>query len=125
MDEDKGNPFGLAAAKALNGTCATMTRNPSQEEIEKLVALAQEHGSVVVGAFNTISNPGQMDLIRALAEKRIPTAVAGLRSPYDLRDIPEGVWGFIVYENSPAGIQAAVKVLTGELIPAGKLPVHL
>ena len=125
VDEDKGNPFGLAAAKALNGTCATMTRNPSQEEIEKLVALAQEHGSVVVGAFNTISNPGQMDLIRALAEKRIPTAVAGLRSPYDLRDIPEGVWGFIVYENSPAGIQAAVKVLTGELIPAGKLPVHL
>ena len=125
VDEDKGNPFGLAAARALNGTCADMTRDPSREEIDELVARAREHGSAVVGAFNTISNPGQMALIRALAENQIPTAVAGLRSPYDLRELPEGVWGFVVYENSPAGIQAAVKVLTGELVPTGKLPVRL
>ena len=125
VDEEKGNPFGIAAAEVLHGTCADMTRNPSQEEIDCLVARAREHGSAVVGAFNTIANPGQMALIRALAENKIPTAVVGLRTPYDLQDLPEGVWAFVVYENSRESIRAAAKVLAGELVPAGKLPVKL
>lgn len=125
VDEEKGNPFGLAAAEALQGTCADMTRDPSREEIEELVARAKIHGSAVVGTYNSVANPGQMALIRALVEANIPTAVAGLRAPYDLLDLPQGVWAFVVYENSRVSIQAAVKVLTGELIPTGKLPVKL
>jgi len=125
VDEEKGNPFGTAIAEALHGTCADMNRNPSVEEIARLAALAQQHGSAVVGVFNAVSNPGQMELVRALAEKNIPIAVVGLRAPYDLRGLPESVWGFVVYEYSRESVRVAAKVLTGELVPAGQLPVRL
>lgn len=125
VEGEKGNPFGAVVAKALGGTCADMSRDPDAEEIARLVELAREHGSAVVGAFMTISNPGQLALIRALAEAKIPTVAVGLRTPYDLRDLPQGVWSFVVYEYTREGILAAARVLTGELKPTGKLPVRL
>ena len=109
----------------MNGVCADMFRDPSAEEIADLVARAKQQGSAVVGAFNAAVNPGQQALIRALAQTGIPTAVVALRAPYDLRDLPEGVWGIAAYEYSPESIRAAAKVLRGELIPTGKLPVSL
>ena len=124
VDEEKGNPFGDRMAQALHGTSADMSRNPTEEEIAALVAMAGNHSSAVVGAFNTIVNPGQMALIRALAEK-IPVAVVGLRSPYDLQDLPQDIWAIVVYEYTPESIRAAAKVFLGELTPTGKLPVRL
>ena len=79
----------------------------------------------MVGTFNAISNPGQLALIRELAGSGIPTAAVALRVPYDLRNLPEEIWAIAAYEYSPGSIAAAAKVLRGELIPAGKLPVQL
>lgn len=125
VDTREGNPFGTQMAVEMNGVCADMFRDPSAEEIADLVARAKQQGSAVVGAFNAAVNPGQQALIRALAQTGIPTAVVALRAPYDLRDLPEGVWGIAAYEYSPESIRAAAKVLRGELIPTGKLPVSL
>ena len=112
-------------AQLLNGTCADMDRDPAPEAIEALVAQAKNHGCAVVGTFNAVFNPGQLQLIRALVDNGIPTAVVALRIPYDLLDLPETVWGIAAYEYSPESILATAKVLLGELTPTGKLPVHL
>ena len=125
VDTQQGNPFGDQMALELGGTSADMLRDPSPEEITNLVARAKACGSAVVGTFNAISNPGQLALIRALAGSGIPTAVVALRVPYDLRNLPEGIWAIAAYEYSPESIAAAAKVLRGELTPAGKLPVQL
>lgn len=125
VDTREGNPFGTQMAQELNGVCADMFRDPDAEEIAALVERAKKQGSAVVGTFNALSNPGQLALIRALAETGIPVAAVALRTPYDLRDLPETVWGIAAYEYSPESIRAAAKVLRGELQPAGKLPVHL
>jgi beta-N-acetylhexosaminidase len=125
VEEKQSNPFGIQMARELDGICADMERNPSDKEIADLVARAKQAGSAVVGTFNAVSNPGQLALIRALVDDGIPTAVIALRTPYDLRELPEGVWGIAAYEYSPESIRAAAKVLRGELVPTGKLPVRL
>lgn len=125
VDLGQGNTFGSQMAQLLNGTCADMDRDPAPEAIEALVAQAKNHGCAVVGTFNAVFNPGQLQLIRALVDNGIPTAVVALRIPYDLLDLPETVWGIAAYEYSPESILATAKVLLGELAPTGKLPVHL
>lgn len=125
VKEGQGNPFGLLMAEELGGVCADMDRDPSPEAIAELVAQAKKQGSAVVGIFNASANPGQPALIRALTDNGIPTAVAALRAPYDLRDLPEGIWGIAAFEYTPESIRAAAKVLRGELKPTGKLPVRL
>lgn len=124
VDLGQGNTFGSQMAQLLNGTCADMDRDPAPEAIEALVAQAKNHGCAVVGTFNAVFNPGQLQLIRALADNGIPTAVVALRIPYDLLDLPETVWGIAAYEYSPESILATAKILLGELTPTGKLPVH-
>ena len=125
VDTREGNPFGDQMSRELGGTCATMFRDPSAEEITALVAQAKDCGSAVVGTFNAVSNPGQLELIRALVDSGIPTAAVALRGPYDLRELPEAVWAIVAYEYSPESISATAKVLRRELIPTGKLPVQL
>ena len=125
VDTQQGNPFGDQMALELVGTSADMFRDPSAEEIADLVGRAKVCGSAVVGTFNAISNPGQLALIQALADSGIPTAVVALRVPYDLRNLPEEIWAIAAYEYSPESIRAAAKVLRGELLPTGKVPVEL
>jgi beta-N-acetylhexosaminidase len=125
VEEKQSNPFGVQMARELDGICADMERDPSAEEIADLVARAKQTGCAVVGTFNAAVNPGQLTLIRTLADNSIPTAVVALRTPYDLRELPEDVWGIAAYEYSPESIRAAAKVLRRELIPTGKLPVSL
>ena len=119
------NPFGEQMSRELGGESALMFRDPSDEEIGVLTARAKDMGCAVVGVYNAMANAGQSKLIRALAEAGIPTAVVSLRTPYDLQELPEGVWAIAVYEYSPESIRAAAKVLRGELIPTGKLTVRL
>ena len=102
-----------------------MERNPTPEAIAALVEQAKSHGCAVVGTFNAIANPGQLELIHALARSGVSTAVVALRAPYDLRALPKTVWGIAAYEYIPESIRAAAKVLRGELQPNGKLPVCL
>lgn len=123
VEESKGNPFGTHMAQTLEGVSADMSRNPDREEISHLVAQAKEQGCAVVGLFQTVANPGQRELVRSLAEAGVPTAAVALRSPYDLRDLPESVWAIAAYEYTPESIRATAKVLRHELAPVGKLPV--
>lgn len=119
------NPFGTQMAAELGGTCAEMDRNPGPEEVAALVQQAKQCGSAVVGLYNALANPGQLELVRALASSGIPTAAVALRTPYDLRDLPEPVWTIAAYESGAVCISAVAKVLRGELRPSGKLPVKL
>jgi beta-N-acetylhexosaminidase len=125
VEGQQGNPFGKQMSEELGGACADMERNPTAEEIKTLVQQAKQHGCAVVGVFNAAANPGQWDLIQALSDSGVPTAAVALRSPYDLRNLPESVWAIAAYEYSPESIRATAKVLRGEIQPAGKLPVHL
>lgn len=119
------NPFGIQMAQLLNGQCASMERNPSPESVAALVEQAKHHGCAVVGTYDAVYNPGQLELIRALAANGIPTAVVALHLPYDLKNLPENVWGIAAFEYTARSTAAAAKVLLGTTRPAGRMPVQL
>lgn len=125
VEAQKENPFGINMAKELAGTCAQMSQDPDQEEIAALVAQAKAHSCAVVGTFNGTTRKGQLALVHALAEAGVPTAAIALWNPYDLKELPESVWAIAAFEYSVESIRAAAKVLRGELIPTGKLPVKM
>ena len=125
VEARKENPFGIQMAKELAGTCANMSQDPAPEEIAALVAQAKQHSCAVVGTFNGTTRRGQLALVHALAEAGIPTAAIALWNPYDLKELPERVWAIAAFEYSTESIRAAAKVLRGELIPTGKLPVKM
>lgn len=125
VEAQKENPFGIHMSRELSGTCAHMSQDPTAEEIEALVAQAKQHSCAVVGTFNGAARKGQLALVHALADNGVPTAVIAMWNPYDLRELPESVWAIAAYEYSVSSIRAAAKVLRGELVPTGKLPVKL
>ena len=125
VETEQGNPFGTWMSRELCGTRADMERNPGTDQIAELTDQAKRHSCAVVGLFNACANPGQLELIRSLAEAGVPTAVISLRGPYELQGLPESVWALAAYEYSRESIRAAAKILRGERCPTGKLPVRL
>lgn len=121
----KENPFGNLMAKELSGTCGTMSLDPAGEEIAALVEQAQKHSCAVVGTYNGMTRKGQLELIHALVAGGVPTAVVAMWNPYDLEALPESVWAIAAFEYSTESIRASAKVLRGELIPTGVLPVKM
>ena len=125
VEGQKENPFGHQMARELSGTCGHMSQDPTAEEIAALVEQAKAHSCAVVGTFNGTTRKGQLALVHALADSGIPTAAVALWNPYDLKELPESVWAIAAYEYSTGSIQAVAKVLRGELVPTGKLPVKM
>lgn len=125
LDNEDENPFGQQMAKELGGTAAAMSQDPDEAQIQALISRAKEHSSAVVGTYNGHLRSGQLKLVRELAQAGVPTVAVALRNPYDLRELPQSVWAIAAYEYSPESIRAVAKVLRGELVPTGKLPVRM
>lgn len=109
----------------LGGTCLTTSIDPDDEEIAKSVAAAEGCSCIVLGTYNGHIKRGQMKLMAALASLGKPMVVAALRNPYDLADLPEGVCGLIGYEYNVHSLTNIAAVLTGTLVPTGKLDLKL
>lgn len=63
--------------------------------------------------------------VQEIAEQRPESIVLLSGSPYCLMDIPEALPTLVLYEDVPYTHVTAQKVLDGELIPHGKLPVTI
>lgn len=122
---EDGSPFAREMAALLGGTGAQMTQDPQTGEIESLVARAKNHSSAVVGTYNGHLRPGQLELVRALANNGVATVVVALRNPYDLRDVPENTWRIAAYEYSTESIRAVARLLLGQSTATGTLPVQM
>jgi len=109
----------------LGGACLTTSIDPDDAEIGRSVAAAEGCSCIVLGTYNGHIKRGQMKLMHALAALGKPMVVAALRNPYDLADLPEGVCGLIAYEYNVHSLTNVASVLTGDLVPAGKLDLKL
>lgn len=109
----------------LGGTCLTTSIDPDDDEIAKSVSAAEGCSCIVLGTYNGHIKRGQMKLLQALAALGKPMVAAALRNPYDLADLPEGVCGLQAYEYNLSSLRNVVDVLTGKLVPTGKLDLKL
>ncbi|MDE6899687.1 MAG: hypothetical protein K2P15_01300, partial [Oscillospiraceae bacterium] len=114
---------GLLREQVGQGTAIVISRDPGQEEVDCVAAELSEVSCIVFGSCNAHLYRGQLDMIRALAEKGIPMTVVALRDPYDLRDLPEGVCGVAAWEYSMTMCGIVSRFLAGTLTAGGKLPL--
>ncbi len=117
--------FAGTMASALGGTCMVTDQDPDDQAIAEAAARAQGATSIIVNTYNGHLFPGQIKLVRALADLNIPTAVVALGSPYDLQKIPDTAAGLAAWDYSQDTLDALAEILSGRMSPTGKMPVAL
>ena len=125
-----GNEDGSAAvfpeylARIFGGKSLITTKEPDKTEIQFALERAKNCSKIILGTCNGHLFRGQLELARALAETGKPMAVAAMRNPYDLSQLPENVWKLACYDYSLASLAALAEVLRGAE-PTGHCPVKL
>ena len=104
---------------------------PGDAAIADAVAKAAGQDAVVVTTMKawdtSVTDPagGQQRLVKALVATGVPVIVVAVRDPYDIAYLP-GVRTYLAtYSYSPVAIEAAARVITGEVGPTGTLPVDV
>lgn len=129
----------LAAALAVRGATMQVLESgttPSAAAIDDAVAAARAADLVVVTTNNayavdastgqpTAAAAAQTRLVRALLGTGTPVVVAAVRNPYDVASFPEAPTVVDTYGYTAGQVESLVRVLLGEVEPAGRLPVSI
>lgn len=108
---------GAAVTRVVTGT------TPSASLIAQAVAAAADVDLVVVTTMN--ANAAQQQLVAQLRATGKPVVVLAVRNPYDIASLGDAPTYVATYSYLPIAIEAAVRVLVGEVSPTGTLPVDI
>lgn len=114
-----GNEEGAAAAfpeymaRAFGAKGLVTPKNPDADDIQQTLRQAEHCGKIVLGTCNGHLFRGQLALARALADTGKPMAVAALRNPYDLSELPDRIWRLASYDYGEPALHALADVLRG------------
>ncbi|OGR75389.1 MAG: hypothetical protein A2X32_12775 [Elusimicrobia bacterium GWC2_64_44] len=99
----------------------------SGAELRKLTAAAAEADILVLGSFQWtgVQNASQRDAINILVNYGKPAVLLSLMNPYDIAAYPGASTVLALYGMTAPSMAAAGEILTGQLAPAGTLPVEL
>jgi hypothetical protein len=132
-----GGPFNSTLATELQKyfpelNSVILESNPRGCDINELLDLTEDTDTVIIALFTLNSDPklnfgitpnARIIIDRLAQAKKIILVMCG--SPYALKlfeDIPTII---LAYEDDPDAQEAAAKVITGSLIPSGRLPVTI
>jgi beta-N-acetylhexosaminidase len=123
----------LAEAFARRGRQVTSVATggaPIPADVLRAVGEAGSADVVIVATADaglpTESAEAQRRLVRGLLRTVTPVIVVAVRTPYDLASFPDDVSTYLAtYGDTPASIEALVRVLIGEVDPVGVLPVTI
>ena len=96
---------------------------PTVAEIAGLRERATAFDAVVVGTIDAIRQPGQLQLVRAIAASGRPIVAVALRTPWDVAHYPAEVAAACTYSILPDPLEALAAALAGAIPFAGRLPV--
>ena len=96
-------------------------------ELKKVYEAAAGADLLVLGSFQWTGaqNASQRDAINRLIATGKPVVVLSLMNPYDISAYPKAAGIIALYGMTAPSLAAAGEVLTGQVSPAGKLPVEL
>ncbi|HET8662662.1 MAG TPA: glycoside hydrolase family 3 protein [Micromonosporaceae bacterium] len=99
--------------------------NPSLTRINTALARAATSEVIVVTTNNAWrpTQAGQQALVKALVATGKPVIVLAVRDPYDIAYFTQAATYVATYSYTGIALESVVKVLFGEVSPAGKLPV--
>lgn len=123
--EIEGLQFSKFLTKRFGGKAIQTSPNPTEAEILEALENANSYSSIVLGTYNGHLNPGQLKLIQEASKKHDSVIVFALRNPYDLKELPDKVYGIAVYEYTAKSLEAIAQLLEGKFKPEGRLPVRM
>ena len=97
-------------------------RRATSEDIREALKLIRDADVTLVGTIDAEQDQSQVDLIRELIKDHHRPVVISLRTPYDLRNFPMVTTYLCAYGIRPVSMEAAARVLSGEIEPQGVLP---
>ncbi|WP_176494587.1 glycoside hydrolase family 3 protein [Anaerocolumna aminovalerica] len=121
------NTFHFAAymAKQFNGRGILTSANPEEKEIETVLEQGEYASSIVIGTYNGHLNKGQLNLVKEASKKNQNVIVFALRNPYDLRTLPENVYGIAAYEYTVNSLDVLTELLKHPFELKGRLPIQM
>ncbi|MFN8377525.1 MAG: glycoside hydrolase family 3 N-terminal domain-containing protein [Anaerolineae bacterium] len=99
-----------------------LSRGASDAELAAVLEASRDATHVIVGTINVGDDPAQVALIEALRERGDRPVVVSLRTPYDLAAFPGVETYLCTYSIRPVSMEAAARVLFGEIPARGMLP---
>ncbi|MFZ4437258.1 MAG: glycoside hydrolase family 3 protein [Syntrophales bacterium] len=96
---------------------------PTADDIVQAVNTIKGAPVVLAVSYNLDRNTGWLNLLKAINGDNV--VVIAVRSPYDLIQLPEASTYVAIYSDRPVALQAAAELLTGRIMPRGRLPVEL
>lgn len=91
-----------------------------------LVDKANRADQVIIATYNASTNEEQRAIIeQILKSTHKKTVICAFRNPYDLEVFPQVSTYIAAYEIQPNAIRSTARVLTGEIIAEGKMPVSI
>jgi len=99
--------------------------DPTQEEVEKAGNEAKKADLVLAFIFNAKFYSGQKLLLETLKAHQQKTIFILIRNPFDVHLLDNDLTTLITYGYRKVQIEAAIKVLVGDIPALGKLPVKV
>jgi beta-N-acetylhexosaminidase len=115
---------GIAERGATTEVYETGT-DPTEAQRQTAADKASSKDLVVVSSQRAWISAGQQALVDDLLATGTPVVVLAVRDPYDIAYFTDAPTYVATYSYSPVSLEAAVRVLFGEVNPTGKLPVSI
>ena len=121
---------GLTAKGASVQTMQTGT-SPTDAQVAAAVAAAADKDVVVVTTMKawdtsvTDKRGGQQKLVKQLLSTGRTVVVVAVRDPYDIAYFTDAPTYVATYSYSPVAIEAAARVIVGDVAPTASLPVDI
>lgn len=97
--------------------------DPTIDEQNNLLDLQNKYDVIIYCSYNACFNKNQAELINKLNSDKL--IVCALRTPYDLKVLPNIKSYICTYEATPLSLKSLAKVLDGKDLPKGKIPVTI
>jgi beta-N-acetylhexosaminidase len=115
------------AERGVHTDVLTTGANPSGAQIDAAVTAASTHDLTVVTSYRAWENAnrGQRSLVQRLLTTGTPVVVVSVRDAYDIAYYPQAPTYAVTYGYNDVALESLVRVLFGEVNPAGRLPVTI
>jgi beta-N-acetylhexosaminidase len=98
---------------------------PSPDLIGRSVMAGIGKDLVIALTYSASTYPEQQALVDQLAMAKLPLIVIATGTPYDIAYFPQVPTYITAYAYRPIALESAVRVITGQTQPSGRLPVTI
>ncbi len=123
VEDENNNLMSLCDFMDIPTDRLYMSIDPTEDEQNKLLEIVDNYDKIIYCSYNACFNETQSELINKIDQNKL--IVCAIRTPYDLRVLPNVQAYLCSYEATPLSLASLAKVLTGKIKPRGILPVTI